>query len=85
MFVDNLWLTISASLNTSVIKRCLTTERRVACLLSGGLDSSLIASLVNNFYKLNKERFEENKNKVIKIKKSTSDVNYFNSLINKTF
>ena len=54
MFVDNLWLTISASLNTSVIKRCLTTERRVACLLSGGLDSSLIASLVNNFYKLNK-------------------------------
>ena len=54
MFVDNLWLTISASLNTSVIKRCLTTERRVACLLSGGLDSSLIASFVNNFYKLKK-------------------------------
>jgi len=38
-----------------------------------------------NFYKLNKERFEENKNKVIKIKKSTSDVNYFVSLIDKTF
>lgn len=54
MFVDNLWLTISASLNTSVIKRCLTTERPVACLLSGGLDSSLITSLVNNFYKSNK-------------------------------
>ena len=29
--------------------------------------------------------FEENKNKVIKIKKSNSDVDYFNSLINKTF
>ena len=53
MFVDNLWLTISASLNTAVIKRCLTTERPIACLLSGGLDSSLIASLVNNFYKSN--------------------------------
>jgi asparagine synthase (glutamine-hydrolysing) len=34
-----------------VNKRCITTERPIACLLSGGLDSSLIAALVNNFYK----------------------------------
>jgi hypothetical protein len=38
-----------------------------------------------NFYINNKDRFEENKNKVIKIKKVNSDVDYFNSLINKTF
>jgi asparagine synthase (glutamine-hydrolysing) len=31
----------------AVRKRCITTERPVACLLSGGLDSSLIAALVS--------------------------------------
>jgi asparagine synthase (glutamine-hydrolysing) len=35
----------------SVEKRCLATERPIACLLSGGLDSSLITALVNEFYK----------------------------------
>ena len=39
-------------LNNAVMKRCLTTDRPIACLLSGGLDSSLIAALVNNFYSL---------------------------------
>jgi asparagine synthase (glutamine-hydrolysing) len=39
------------NLTKSVEKRCLTTERPIACLLSGGLDSSLIAALVNEFYK----------------------------------
>ena len=41
----------------SVEKRCLATERPIACLLSGGLDSSLITALVNEFYKskLNKQ------------------------------
>jgi asparagine synthase (glutamine-hydrolysing) len=34
----------------AVQKRCLATERPVACLLSGGLDSSLITALVNDFY-----------------------------------
>ena len=34
--------------NNAVIKRCETTERPVACLLSGGLDSSLISALVAN-------------------------------------
>lgn len=45
---------ISNLLNNAVVKRCLTTERPVACLLSGGLDSSLIAALVNNYYCKNK-------------------------------
>jgi asparagine synthase (glutamine-hydrolysing) len=39
-------------LNNAVMKRCLATDRPIACLLSGGLDSSLIAALVNNFYSL---------------------------------
>jgi asparagine synthase (glutamine-hydrolysing) len=36
----------------AVKKRCLNTDRPIACLLSGGLDSSLITALVNNFYKM---------------------------------
>jgi asparagine synthase (glutamine-hydrolysing) len=43
---------IAYYLNNAVIKRCLTTDRPIACLLSGGLDSSIIAALVNNFYSL---------------------------------
>ena len=35
----------------SIEKRCLTTERPIACLLSGGLDSSLVTALVSEFYK----------------------------------
>ena len=42
---------ISKLLNESVIKRCQTTERPIACLLSGGLDSSLIAALVSNYFR----------------------------------
>jgi len=34
----------------AVYKRCCTTERPIACLLSGGLDSSLVAALVNDFH-----------------------------------
>ena len=45
--------TISSQLKNAVFKRCLTTERPIACLLSGGLDSSLICALVNDFYKTN--------------------------------
>ena len=36
----------------AVRKRCLNTERPVACLLSGRLDSSLVCALVNHFNKL---------------------------------
>jgi len=47
IYFDN----IIDTLTKSVEKRCLTTERPIACLLSGGLDSSLITALVNEFYK----------------------------------
>jgi len=45
---------VSQYLTDAVYKRCLTTERPIACLLSGGLDSSLICALVNQYYKINK-------------------------------
>ena len=35
----------------ATFKRCNTTERPVACLLSGGLDSSLIAALVADYFR----------------------------------
>ena len=38
---------IQSYLIEAVKKRCLNTERPIACLLSGGLDSSLITALVN--------------------------------------
>uniref|UniRef100_A0A6C0ERM1 asparagine synthase (glutamine-hydrolyzing) n=1 Tax=viral metagenome TaxID=1070528 RepID=A0A6C0ERM1_9ZZZZ len=50
---NEIYKNIAYYLNSAVNKRCLTTERPIACLLSGGLDSSLITALVNNFYKLN--------------------------------
>ena len=43
--------TVSYYLNEAVIKRCANTERPVACLLSGGLDSSLVTALANDYYK----------------------------------
>jgi len=52
MFIDNLWSKMASYLDFAVNKRCLTTERPIACLLSGGLDSSLIAALVNNHFNL---------------------------------
>jgi asparagine synthase (glutamine-hydrolysing) len=47
----NIHNTVSHYLNAAVIKRCLATERPIACLLSGGLDSSLVTALANNFVK----------------------------------
>lgn len=44
---DSIINSIQYSLRQSVLKRCLNTDRKVACLLSGGLDSSLITMLVN--------------------------------------
>ena len=44
---------IADYLTLAVNKRCLTTERPIACLLSGGLDSSLITALVSEYYKKN--------------------------------
>lgn len=44
---------VNKLLSQAVYKRCETTERPIACLLSGGLDSSLVAALVNNYCRLN--------------------------------
>jgi asparagine synthase (glutamine-hydrolysing) len=53
ILLHEIYNNISYYLSSAVDKRCLTTERPIACLLSGGLDSSLIASLVANYYKRN--------------------------------
>jgi asparagine synthase (glutamine-hydrolysing) len=42
-------LNIQRYLLRAVEKRCSTTERPIACLLSGGLDSSIITGLVNQY------------------------------------
>lgn len=44
--IDYACSTIKKSLTNAVIKRINNTERNIACLLSGGLDSSLIAAIV---------------------------------------
>ena len=44
----NVLANIQESLKAAVLKRTLVTDRPVACLLSGGLDSSLITALVND-------------------------------------
>jgi asparagine synthase (glutamine-hydrolysing) len=51
ILMKEIYSNISYHLSNAVNKRCLTTERPIACLLSGGLDSSLIAALVSNYYK----------------------------------
>jgi asparagine synthase (glutamine-hydrolysing) len=53
--IENECLKINKSLVDAVKKRVDNTERKIACLLSGGLDSSLIAALVNK-YKKTKEK-----------------------------
>jgi len=57
MFIDksvetciDVYKNIQKYLVNAIEKRCCTTERPIACLLSGGLDSSLIASLVNDYH-----------------------------------
>jgi len=42
---------IRSTLISAVFKRCSTTERPIACLLSGGLDSSLVTALVSLYHK----------------------------------
>ena len=49
--ISDIYLNIQKYLTIAVNKRCLTTERPIACLLSGGLDSSLITALVNKYMK----------------------------------
>jgi asparagine synthase (glutamine-hydrolysing) len=47
---EQIYFNIRYYLTQAVYKRCTSTERPIACLLSGGLDSSLIAALVSQFY-----------------------------------
>lgn len=46
----NVYKYVFDSLEAAVIKRIDNTDREIACLLSGGLDSSIIASLVKKNY-----------------------------------
>lgn len=54
---------INYYLKAAVIKRYATTQRPIACLLSGGLDSSLIAALVCDIHK--NERSNQKSNQPI--------------------
>lgn len=51
---QNILENIQIYFKEAVYKRCITTDRPIACLLSGGLDSSLVAALVNEFHKMNR-------------------------------
>lgn len=51
--IANIYMNIQNYLKNAVYKRCKTTDREIACLLSGGLDSSLITALVNSYYQEN--------------------------------
>jgi asparagine synthase (glutamine-hydrolysing) len=46
----DIYLNIQKYLVNAVEKRCQCTERPIACLLSGGLDSSIITALVVDYY-----------------------------------
>jgi len=50
-YKNNVTLDIQIYLKNAVRKRVMATDRPVACLLSGGLDSSLVTSLVNEIRK----------------------------------
>lgn len=49
--LEDIYKNIRFYLQRAVNKRCISTDRPIACLLSGGLDSSLITALVNEYYK----------------------------------
>lgn len=57
-YIDELLKTTSRVLSDAVKRQCGATQRPIACLLSGGLDSSLIAALVNEHYKANDQVLE---------------------------
>ena len=47
---NNILHDIRIHLQNAVEKRCINSDRQIACLLSGGLDSSLITALVNDYH-----------------------------------
>ena len=47
---DDVYCNINKYLTSAVVKRIHTSDRPIACLLSGGLDSSLITSIVSKNY-----------------------------------
>jgi asparagine synthase (glutamine-hydrolysing) len=49
--LNDIYYNIQNYLSAAVYKRCINTERPFACLLSGGLDSSLITALANEYQK----------------------------------
>ena len=57
-YIDELFKSTSRVLSDAVKRQCGATQRPIACLLSGGLDSSLIAALVNEHYKANDQVLE---------------------------
>jgi asparagine synthase (glutamine-hydrolysing) len=57
-YKKQLYVKISTELTMATFKRCNTTERPVACLLSGGLDSSLIAALVADYFRKEGKQIE---------------------------
>jgi len=57
-YIDELFDGVAQALSDAVKRQCGATQRPIACLLSGGLDSSLIASLVNEHYKANDQVLE---------------------------
>tara|TARA_B110000483_G_scaffold234277_1_gene304127 strand:+ start:580 stop:2292 length:1713 start_codon:yes stop_codon:yes gene_type:complete len=50
-YYKDIFRNINYLLKSAVYKRCSTSDRPIACLLSGGLDSSLITSLVSTYFK----------------------------------
>ncbi len=56
--IDELFDGTSHALSDTVKRQCGATERPIACLLSGGLDSSLITALVNEHCKANNQVLE---------------------------
>ena len=49
-YMEDIFANIKYYLKNAVYKRCVTSDRPIACLLSGGLDSSLITALVCSYF-----------------------------------
>lgn len=54
--MPTIYKNIQYDLVSAVYKRCSTTDRPIACLLSGGLDSSLITAIVQEYHNIHKLR-----------------------------